>query len=236
MRAYRRSLEQIGTTLNSPADDLPPEYWKNFEARVASRLTAEPDTRNATDGLWERWSVLIDLRPRRYATALAGAVAILLCAVVVWKWTRATQGEPARAHVAAEQIVQPASASDLQVNRMNQYFRKSRLLLVGLSNMEPGDAYPVDLTAERNLSRALVRETRSLRSVALDARSVRLMGDMERIFIELANTDDHDRALTIDLIRTGIRRENLLFKVRMAESMYDSSMIACLRAQQQEQP
>jgi RNA processing factor Prp31 len=77
----------------------------------------------------------------------------------------------------------------------------------------------VDLSAERELSRQLVRETRELRD-HLDPQAAQLVGDMEKILIEIASRNETTDRDHFDLIRSGIRQQNLLFKVRMTESVY----------------
>jgi hypothetical protein len=101
---------------------------------------------------------------------------------------------------------------------MNQYLRKSKVLLVGLENMKTGEGRTVDLTAERKASRALVDESRSLKQQPLDLHSVQLMNDVDKILIELANTDESESSPHVEMLRGGIRQENLLFKIRMAEN------------------
>jgi hypothetical protein len=60
-----------------------------------------------------------------------------------------------------------------------------------------------------------------LRQLPLDDRSVRLLSDLQKIQIELANLDASYSAPEVELIRHGIRRENLLFKVRVSETLYE---------------
>jgi len=91
-------------------------------------------------------------------------------------------------------------------------------LLVGIENMKTGEGGAVDLSAERRASRDLVQEARYFRQLRLDPRSERLMGDLEKIFIELSNSHDSRSRPDVELLRSGIQQENLLFKIRMAEN------------------
>jgi hypothetical protein len=70
-----------------------------------------------------------------------------------------------------------------------------------------------------------VHEARYLRNQPLDARSAELVGDLEKIMIELANLEEEHDLPNVELIRTGIRRENLLFKIRMAENLLEAGVI-----------
>jgi hypothetical protein len=116
--------------------------------------------------------------------------------------------------------VDSISTSDA-TTRMSGYLRRSKTLLVGLTNMKPAPTGSVDLSTERKMSRELVQEARFLKQLPLDDRSVRLLSDLEKIQIELANLDASYNAPEVELIRHGIRRENLLFKVRVSETLYE---------------
>jgi hypothetical protein len=231
---YRSLLTGIGSSLSQSGEALPPEYWRSFSSSVMQRIAGAAPVRDVTPGWWEEIRQVLELRPRYYAAALGGAVALVLISFFAWKSFRPRPVDSGSPPQTEPRMSEMRSESGRTTDRVNQYFRKSRLLLVGLSNMEPDDSQRADLLVEKHLSRELVREARFLRSRPLDPRSARLVGDTERIFIELANAGEQRHAPTIDMIRTGIRRENLLFKVRMAESMSDSTLIALAQSRFQE--
>jgi len=52
---------------------------------------------------------------------------------------------------------------------------------------------------------------------------------MERILIELANLEEEADLPNVELIQSGIHRENLLFKIRMANPVYDTTRILYAR-------
>src|SRR5258708_35821753 len=109
---------------------------------------------------------------------------------------------------------------------MHQYFRRSKILLIGLANIHQDQQGEVDLTADRRTSRSLVQEARYLEDQPLDHRSARLIGDLQKILIELANTKGRNGMPEVQILQGGIHRENLLFKIRMAETMFDSTQFA----------
>jgi hypothetical protein len=102
--------------------------------------------------------------------------------------------------------------------RLDDYFRRSKVLLVGVSNLEPADEGTADLVIERSISLSLLGEARYLRTGPVDARSYRLLEDLDKIMIGLANSDARSAAPTVEIIRDGIRARNLLFKLRMQEA------------------
>jgi len=82
------------------------------------------------------------------------------------------------------------------------------------------DDQPADLRTEQRISRELVSEARVLRQEPLDLHSARLISDLEKIQIELANMGPENSSPGVALIRQGIESNNLLFKIRIAESVY----------------
>lgn len=109
---------------------------------------------------------------------------------------------------------------------MSEYLRKSRTLLVEIANMRRGNTSAEDLNAEQQFSRVLVQEARALKQRGLDPRTARLVSNLEKIFIELANLEPTGERRNIELIRSGIVQENLLFKLRMAEASFDTARFA----------
>jgi hypothetical protein len=190
-----------------PSDTRPAPYWEAFADGVDRRIDAAP--RVQPERVWK-----FPVPRRREVFAFAGGVAVVLAAFALW---RTTWQEPVPAHPAeGRQLATPVR--DTTGERVHQYFRRSRVLLVGLANMEPMEEG--NLTAERRTSRELIEEARYLQSKPLDARAAKLIDDMETILIELANLEEEQGVSNVDLIRSGIHKENLLFKIRMAEESY----------------
>jgi hypothetical protein len=127
--------------------------------------------------------------------------------------------EVRRASASAEQPLRVRYAD----NRISQYIRKSKVLLIGIANLETDSGQPVDLTVERKASRELVREARYLKQRPLDPRAEQLVEALNRILIELANMAENNQAPNVEIVRSGIQQENLLFKIRMAEAALDSA-------------
>jgi hypothetical protein len=211
-----RDLERIATVIALlqtsdmlPSDERSPEFWNDFvsgiEKRIARKERANPLWRHIRDEVRE----FLFFRRRPVTVGLA-AVAMLIAAFIIWR-----QPQSPEQAGSTENTVTPVQQSQ---ERMNQYLRRSKALLVGLENMKTEPGHPLDLTAERKASRALVDEARFLKQQPLDMRSARLMNDVDKILIELANTDETRSSPRVEMIRGGIRQENLLFKIRMAEN------------------
>ena len=98
------------------------------------------------------------------------------------------------------------------------YFRKSKILLVGISNISANKGERIDLSTERQAARELIQQARYLDNRFLDDRSQQLIKALERILLELANMEQHANVPDVEIVRSGIHDENMLFKIRMAES------------------
>ncbi len=110
----------------------------------------------------------------------------------------------------------PALRTPVQ-EAVGDYLTSSRMLLVGISNLSPEEGQPIDLGVERTAARSLVLQARLLSVEPLDERSRLLVEELERILIELANLEESADLPDVEMIRTGVRQQNLLFKIRMAE-------------------
>ena len=204
-----------------PSAERPAEYWQRFAGIVDERL--KPQSSSAArfwSDIWDDIISFVMIRPVT-VSAVSGVMILLVVAVVVWQRT-----VPVRL---TENGVQPQQAAEISVQptvqdiRMGDYFRKSKMLLVGITNMKLNENEQVDLSAERKYSRALLQEARYLKNQPMDNRSAKLIGDLEKILIQLANAKDQGDAPDVEIIRGGIHQENLLFKIRVAESVFDSS-------------
>lgn len=219
-----RSLhEQMAGTLREfdrpatlPSEERSEMFWSTFAGRVEQRVqAAEAPSRNADGTIGSALQWIMGMRWRT-AFAIAGGFAVITVAFLLW------QGRPEPPVSRQAEVLSPGPSTSTRVDmRMTEYLRKSQTLLVGLTNKKPLRGKPVDIDAEREASRSLVKEARFMKRRPLDPRSARLVGDLERIFIEVANSEPGARTGDLEVIRNGIRQENLLFKVRMAQARYE---------------
>ena len=88
--------------------------------------------------------------------------------------------------------------------------------------MKPVNETSYDVSVEQEKSRELIHEARYLKNQPLDPRSQRLIEDLEKILIELANMKQEGNAPNVEIIRGGLHQENLLFKIRMEEQTFNT--------------
>jgi hypothetical protein len=205
-----------------PGDARDEAFWTALANEVEGTIRSTPPApRSLLELLRDAADAFVSANRVRL---LAGAGTLALATAVIlllWRETPAPNNAARPADPVPANTVAGIPAQDASL-RMNDYLKKSRVLLVGITNMKT-DAPEMDLSAERKQSRALIHEARYLRTQRLDARSAKLIGDLDRILIELANVEDRDDLPGVELIRTGIRKENLLFKIRMTENLMQAT-------------
>jgi hypothetical protein len=185
--------------------------WNALHASIMRRIESGEDHRTS---LWPEfifWIRSVAARPR-YAVA-AGMVAALIG--LLWFMKSPTAD---REQLPVEAIQAPAP----EPMELGRYFRKSRALLTGLSNLDPPPDAPIDLSVEREISRQLIIEGRSLQGGRLDPRSNRLISDVDRIMERVSSAAEEARPPDIQAIRSDIRGQNLLVKLRVAEASYSA--------------
>ena len=221
LEELQNGLHIIPATGLNPAGDLPEEFWLRFVNEVDRRINSTAPVKKPT--FRDEWDLLLSwlVTRQRWVIGFSGAVASVVLTLFIvnpFAPTKVHRPEPV-----ATLAVQPRH-DIMQVNsRAGDYFRKSQALLVGISNMKIENNQTVDFSAEQQLSRQLVHEARYLKQQPLDYRSVKVVGDIEKILIQLANARTNQEVTDFELIRAGIHQENLLFKLRMAETVYDTA-------------
>jgi hypothetical protein len=219
LRILREAVELLPRETAPPSEERDEQFWMSFPARVEERIRAGRKTGT---------SLIADAADRitsfihfngAHLLAGSGALAMIALAVLLFRAAPAPETGPAAAETAAP----PTITLEREGVKLHNYLKKSRVLLIGVSNLRTDGPTPIDLSMERRQSRELVHEARDLNRHALDARSAKLVGDLQKILIELANSDERHEAPDVEIIRSGIRHNNLLFKIRMTESALDAA-------------
>lgn len=199
VRTVLSAMPQEVETANMAMDQTD---WDSLHASIMRKIQDAQAGSNRY--LWR------EIAAPRYAIAAAVAIAVL---GLLW-FLRTPVGD----HTPTpRETVQTPVQEQIELGR---YFRKSRALLTGLSNLEPPSDSPIDLSVERKISRQLMIEGRSLRGQKLDPRSDRLIGDLDRIMGRVASAPEAAQPPDIQIIRSDIRGQNLLVKLRVAETSY----------------
>lgn len=201
-----------------PGEERDAAFWIAFANGIEAKIRSTPPARHSFPARLR--DVAIAFVSANSGTLLVGAGTLAVAAAAIlllWQEPPSTANRLQDADSFSARPVTRPPVENASL-RMNDYLKKSRVLLVGITNMKT-DGETVDLSPERKQSRELIHEAQYLRRQPLDARSAKLIGDLDRILIELANIEESRDLPNVELIRTGIRKENLLFKIRMTENL-----------------
>ncbi len=185
-------------------------YWEMFAGRVGQRLRQRKTLPSLISALTGRLEFVFKFRPA-LAYSVAGATLAVLLTFTVWL---SLPGDVPRQRAEVTTEAQTSHA-------VKDYFEESRMLLIGIVNRPAGESEPLDLSVERTAARQLVRQARYLTDQPIDEESAELIRELQRILVELANLEETADIPDVELIRTGVRQENVLFKIRMAEHVLE---------------
>lgn len=255
LHRMREALSLIVRPERPASDARSEEFWATFYAAVDGKIQEQRAQKSHLMHIWDALQSFLFFRRLSFVVAGLAVAMILVVILVErpgptreYVFVDSSKGksiplEP-RHEIAestdeeeralSDEATQPDYAAHppetpLRVryadNRMSQYLRKSKVLLIGIANLKTDEGQPVDLSVEQRASRELVREARYLRQRPLDPRVDELVDAMSRILIELANISKDQQIPNMEIVRNGIHQENLLFKIRMAETVFDSANV-----------
>lgn len=206
-----------------PSQERDEMFWAHLVMNVENEIRRKNQPRvNRFVAMVERVRLAFALRPA-YQYAISGSLATMLLALLLFRWQPTEEQQVADSLPIQNDAASMPAKFNANQERVRQYFRSSRTLLVGLANVATDDAANFDVSEEKMKARTLIHEARFVKTQPLNNRTERLVNNLERILIELANLDESNDISNVEIIRSGIRQENLLFKIRMAEASFDTA-------------
>jgi hypothetical protein len=103
---------------------------------------------------------------------------------------------------------------------VGEHLGRSEMMLMELSNAEPGDSKQkqVNISTEQRRAEDLLEENRLYRQTALqqgDAQLANVLDDLERVLLDVAHSPDEVTPAQFEAIRQRIEAQGILFKVRV---------------------
>jgi hypothetical protein len=214
LQLVKVSIRMISVRPAKPSDERSPEFWARFVETVGQRTESEKTHPAAVNPIWDEiWSVMTFRRS--LVLSAVGVAAVAVIALLLWTSVPGihVDEQPAMA-------IGGVKADSVRLELAN-YFRTSKILLVGISNISLERGEHIDISAEKQAARKLIQQARYLDNRVSDERSHQLIKAMERILLELANMEQKVDLPDVEIVRSGIHQENMLFKIRMAESEFN---------------
>jgi hypothetical protein len=220
-------FEQMATTLKIMDKRIRKEpgegFWDGYWEKLSRRLE-EKEHRARAKSFWKSLSRNLSFTPK---WAYQAAVAVVFVAMGIFIGKLAFTPSPAPIQQA--QLISPNSTAkdDENILRAQNYFERSKVVLMALVNFDPktDDPYALNLPLQRKVSRDLVEEASFLKSNLSrpsQRRLQELISDLEVILIQIANLDSGQDLQAINFVKQGIESRGVLLKINVSEMWQDS--------------
>ncbi len=178
------------------------------------------------DNLWHSMQPALDKidaerfrqRPKKYYRGpIAGLVAIAASLVIFISF----QQEPAESPASSPNVAQ----SSINPELMN-YLNRAQVMLLQVANSSAPQA--MDIPMSQNFARDMALEASFLNSdgnYSVNAGQKKLLKDIEFLLTQIANLDESNAALGVDLLQRFLEEKNILFKIRLLELREQQNLI-----------
>lgn len=175
---------------------------------------------------WKKWLENFPVAGWPARPAFAAAAAMLLVATGIFIGRINLDSLGGDGHTVSAAVIDASLVADFDAE-FSAYLERTKLVLLGLENLPSDEVESLDdLSIHRHISQELLLQGRSLRGnvVMRSNQSLNLLiDDIERILLQLANSEDDDVDLTIQIIRAGMEQNALLFNITITELSRDEA-------------
>jgi len=185
------------------------KFWDGYWSRLASRLQEEEKRKRQTSplALLPRWAYLS-----------AAAVLLVVLGVFLGRVFFFSPGPG---------LQRTAGKEEQSILRAQNYFERSKVVLLALVNFDPKtkDPYGLDFPEQKRVSRELVREAGYLKtqfSSPSQKRLRELVSDLEVILLQIANLEQRQGLAAVELVKQGVDEGGILFKINLTEIWQDA--------------
>ncbi len=204
-RAELERMEEVFQALDAmPVPEPGEEYGAKVWRQIANRLPEHAPKRDAN---WSAW-----FAPRRLV-AVGVAAALLVLAFYAGRKTGPSKGD--------EEIADAGKIRErVLVVAVGQHLDKSEMILMELSNAQPGDARKklINISTAQKRAEDLVEENRLYRQTALeggDNAIASTLDELQRVLLDVANSPAEVTPAQFESIQKRIAARGILLKVRV---------------------
>jgi hypothetical protein len=154
---------------------------------------------------------------KSYRGPLASLVAIAACLAIFI----GIQQEPVEAPASSPGVAQSSINPEL-IN----YLNRAQVMLLQVANSSAPQA--MDIPMSQNFARDMALEASFLNSdgnYSVNAGQKKLLKDIEFLLTQIANLDESNAALGVDLLQRFLEEKNILFKIRLLELREKQNLI-----------
>jgi hypothetical protein len=191
-------------------------YWEKLQARLERREAWRPGPLRG----WKKLFRPFEAAPK-WAYQVAAALALVAIGVIAGRILLSPPAPPVQQAQQGQSVSAPSQQADA-VLRAQNYFDRSKLILLALVNYDPKtqDPYGLDLPRQKQVSRELVNEADYLKEELKDPSQRRLrelVTDLETILIQIANLESQNDLAAVELVKEGVENRSVLLKINLSE-------------------
>jgi hypothetical protein len=204
-RAELERMEEVFQALDAiPVPDPGEEYGAKVWRQIANRL---PEGAPKKENWWSAW-----FAPRRL---LAAGVAAALLVLAFYAGRKTGPGKD------GEEVVDASKVRErVLLVAVGEHLGKSEMILMELSNAQPGDAGKklINISTAQKRAEDLVDENRLYRQTALeggDNAIASTLDELQRVLLDVANSPAEVTPAQFESIQKRIAAQGILLKVRV---------------------
>jgi hypothetical protein len=191
-------------------------YWEKLQARLEKKEARRPEPLRA----WKRLFRPLEAAPK-WAYQAAAALALVAMGVIAGRILLSPPAPPVQQAQQGQAISPPSQQAEVELRAQN-YFDRSKLILLALVNYDPKtqDPYGLDLPRQKQVSRELVNEAGYLKDELTDPSQRRLrelVTDLETILIQIANLESQNDLAAVEFVKQGVENRGVLLKINLSE-------------------
>jgi len=213
LHAIRRALA------DRPVVDAPPAGdWSGFMRRLDTACSARPG--DSARSVYSVYSVAGVRAVRSVAYSVAAVAAMLaIIAFGIYAAMRARPTPPPPRQVATVEKPPPVTpTADTSLREATaEHLERSKLVVLGLTALDPKQTHSADWKYERQLAGSLLDDTRLYREMAQERGMndvARVMRDLETVLIETSMSDNADRE-ALSRVQRLIAKRDLVVKMQL---------------------
>lgn len=224
LQAMRETADLLSRNVRRPSEQRSAFYWQHFAEKVERRIhsqTTGADGRSFIEGLLD---LLVEQR-KPFGFGFASALSLFAIAFAVWSlWIKAPAPDQTALNDAGHQpgMQQSTIQKAAMEVRAAEYLEQSKVLLIGIMNTDTKSLVESKSLFRRQaeMSRALVLESQEISSKLTDPSQQRLrelVSDLGLILIEIANLETNQGIQGVEIVKGGVERNGILFKINFEE-------------------
>jgi Putative zinc-finger len=200
-----------------PGEDYWNSYWDRLQARMGTEeILGTTPVRTPSRKVWSFTGL------PRWVPLTVAAAALVMIGISIGRTISRPEFQSVKPGLGESAAILQAAASSGLSGRTALYLERSKRILLAVVNFaaDPKDIYGLNLPAQRTASKELVREASGLKAELRGSKKrqlERLVGDLERILLQISNLQGGDDLAALGIIKAGAESGDILFKIDLAE-------------------